>query len=177
MAVPVPSTFYAGQRWRAADVNTEIRANLNWTLAGKTCRAKRTTAQSISDDGNYHSILFNTEDFDILAWHNNSTFPNLIVPNLPGYYAITGSVDFEPRAAHLRAHIRVKSYSTVFDAAAVGAPGNASYNTALSLSTVVYLNGVDNYAELVVYQKSTGASLSTSVDYVTPTLCVTWIGS
>ena len=41
MAVPSMSTFYAGQRLRAADMNTQVRDAVNWAISAKTCRAVR----------------------------------------------------------------------------------------------------------------------------------------
>ena len=34
MAVPSMSTFYAGQRLRAADMNSQVRDAVNWTISG-----------------------------------------------------------------------------------------------------------------------------------------------
>lgn len=179
MAAPVPSTFYAGQRWRAADVNAQIRDNLNWAMAAKVCRVQRAGSQAIASGGDGDAILFTTEDFDPYGWHNNSVYPNLIVPNIAGYYQIHASLEFVANATgHRRAIISAHSFGAgPYWMASTSAVGHASIRPMLAVSTVVYLNGSDDYVQLIAYQDS-GSNLNTSVaDGLTTSLCVALIGT
>ena len=178
MAAPVPSTFYAGQRWRAADVNTEIRDNLNWAMDAKVCRVQRAGSQAIGTGAN-EAILFTTEDFDPLGWHTGTGYTNLIVPDIAGYYQVHGCTSFVANATGVRrAIISAESFGTgPYNMAGVSEIGNATYRPLLSVSTIVYLNGTTDYVQLMVYQNS-GADLNTSVaDGVTTSLCVSLLGT
>lgn len=179
MAAPVPSTFYAGQRWRAADVNAEIRDNLSWAMAAKVCRVQRSGSQAIASGGAGDAILFTTEDFDPMGWHNSSVYPNLIVPDIAGYYQIHASLEFVANATgHRRAIISAHSFGAgPYWMASASAVGHASIRPMLAVSTIVYLNGTDDYVQLIAYQDS-GSDLNTSVaDGVTTSLCVSLIGT
>lgn len=177
MAVPSMSTFYAGQRLRAADMNSQVRDAVNWTISGKTCRAVRNGSQSIPNN-TVTAIQFNTEDFDPLAWHDNVTLPNIVVPNMAGYYQVDAGMEFVNAAGGNReAFIRAKSFGGgPFLFAGSSQLGNATYRSRLSVSTVVYQNGSTDYVELVVFQDS-GAALNTSVTSFNSYLCVTFIGT
>lgn len=178
MAAPVPSTFYAGQRWRAADVNAEIRDNLSWALAGKVCRVQRPSSQAIATGG--EAVLFPSEDFDPMGWHNGSTFTNLIVPDIEGYYQVHACTSFVASASGTirRAIIQAKSYNSgPYDMAGASALPHASVRPLLSVSTIVYLNGTTDYVQLFAYQ-DTGSNLNTSVaDGTTTSLCVSLLGT
>ncbi len=178
MAVPVPATFYAGQRLRAADVNAQVRDNLNWTISAKTCRAVRNGAYSVGNAA-WTAIPLNTEDFDLLAWHDGAgAFPNIIVPNLTGYYQVEGSLGFVANGAGVRrAAIRARTFNAgPYVMASASAPADAANSTTLSVSTVVYCNGSTDYVELLAWQNS-GAALNTSVAEFNTSLCATFIGT
>lgn len=179
MAVPVPATFYAGQRLRAADVNAQVRDNLNWAISAKTCRAIRNGSYSVPNNS-WTAIPLNTEDFDLLAWHDGAgAFPNIVVPNLTGYYQVDGSLAFLNSAGggFRRAAIRARTFNAgPYVMAGASAPGDATYYSNLSVSTVVYMNGSTDYVELLAWQNS-GAALSTTIAEFNTSLCVTFIGT
>lgn len=179
MAAPVPATFYAGQRWRAADVNAQIRDNLNWAIAAKTCRAIRSGSQAITTGGGGDAVLFTNEDFDPLGWHSSSVYPNIIVPDIAGYYHVDACLEFVANATgHRRAIISAKTFGAgPFSMAATSAVGHATIRPMLSVSTVVYMNGSTDYVQLIAYQDS-GGDLNTSVaDGFVTSLCVSLIGT
>lgn len=182
MAAPVPATFYAGQRWRAADVNSQIRDNLSWAIAGKTCRAVRDGASSIPNGlATLTAIPFNTEDFDPLGWHPTTGLTNIILPDIEGYYAVSGNVEFVANATGVRkSYIRARTYNAgpylMASQTAPAVGGGANDQTSLSVSTTVYLNGSTDYVELVVSQNS-GAALSTTVTNFNTSLSLTLIGT
>lgn len=178
MAAPVPATFYAGQRWRAADVNEQIRDNLSWAMAGKVCRLQRPSSQAIATGG--AAVQFPNEDFDPMGWHNQSTYTNLVVPDVEGYYQVHACTSFVASSSGTvrRAIIQAKTYDAgPYDMAATSALPHASIRPLLAVSTIVYQNGVDDYIQLFVYQ-DTGSDLNTSVaDGVTTSLCVSLLGT
>lgn len=179
MAAPSMATFYAGQRLRAADMNAQVRDAVNWTIAGKTCRAIRTGSQSISN-AFYTGVNLTSEDFDPMGWHDSAgAFPNIIVPNIPGYYQVEGSVEFVAVAGGVRqAYINARTFGAgPFRMAGCSDGGSASYPSFLSVSTVVYMNGSTDYVELLLWQNS-GAALNTSVaSGFNTSLCCTLIGT
>ena len=178
MAVPSMSTFYAGQRLRAADMNSQVRDAVNWAISAKVCRVQRPSSQTIATGG--EAIQFPSEDFDPLAWHNGSTLTNLIVPNIEGYYQVHACTSFVASASGTirRAIIQAKSYNSgPYDMAGASALPHASVRPLLSVSTIVYLNGTTDYVQLFAYQ-DTGSNLNTSVaDGTTTSLCVSLLGT
>ena len=176
------STFYAGQRLRAADMNTQVRDAVNWAISAKTCRAVRNGAYSIpTGTGTFTSLPMNTEDFDVLAWHDGAgAFPSIVVPNLTGYFQVDASASFvaDARGTYRAAFLRGKSFGAgPFLFASDTAQPTAAAPTALSVSTVMYMNGSTDYVELVL-QHDAGAAISTTVTGVpNSSLCVTFIGT
>ena len=47
MAIPTMNTFAAGQRWRAADVNSQVRDAVTFAFTAKSCRATSAAATSM----------------------------------------------------------------------------------------------------------------------------------
>ena len=184
MAVPSMSTFYAGQRLRAADMNSQVRDAVNWTISGKTCRAVRTGSQSISAN-TWTAINLDNEDFDPYSWHDGvGAFPSIVLPSFPGYYHVSASVAFVADASGVReAAIRCRSHNAgpfVFaGATAPGYTGGTNPSTKLSVSTTVYMNGSTDYAELIVWHNSSTNPLNTTVtgSACYSSLSVTFIGT
>ena len=177
MAVPSMSTFYAGQRLRAADMNSQVRDAVNWAFAGKVCRVQRPSSQTIATGG--EAIQFPIEDFDPLAWHNGSTLTNLIAPDIAGYYQVHGCSSFVGSSAGTirRLVIQAKSYNSGPYDMATTSHLPSTTRLLMSVSTIVYLNGTTDYVQLFAYQ-DTGSSLSTSVaDGTTTSLCVSLLGT
>ena len=176
VAVPTLNTYYAGQRWRAADVNSQIRAAQTWGFAAKVCKVQRTTTQSINDS-TVTAISFNLDVFDIGAWHDNSTNPERITPDLPGYYQVNGNAGFTSSALGTRRlYIMTQNGATLH--AQSGIPGYVATGHVLPIcvSALIYLDGATD-VQLGVYQNSGGA-LTTSVTGIGPsTLSVQWVGT
>lgn len=158
--VPNLATYYAGARWRAADVNTFGTA-VNFANKTYACRVYNGSTQSIATGGGGDLLTFGSEYSDAYGWHD-AGLPERITPAYPGWYHIVGNVSFATNATGLRLlTIQVNSPGAA-NVTAAQAPATASCPVSLNVSTVVYLNGTTDYVTMLAYQNS-GAALNTSI--------------
>ena len=86
----VSTTFAAGQRLRAIDVN-ETNAAVNFANTARVCCVYNGAAQTLST-GTPTTFLFPSETSDDYSFHSTSVNTGRITPTLEGWYVVTGSV-------------------------------------------------------------------------------------
>lgn len=172
MAAPVMSTFYAGQRLRAADMNSQVRDGVDWAIEGKCCKAKRTTNQTIANT-TLTAMVFDDDQFDSLGWHGANS--SLITPTYPGYYRIDACVDWVFNGNGIR-DIYIFGASTVIGFAAfMPDMSGGGTHTPCNVSTLVKLDGSTSVS-CWVWQNS-GAGLATDVSIIQSSLSVQFVGT
>ncbi len=174
MAIPTMNTFAAGQRWRAADVNSQVRDAVTFAFTAKSCRATSAAATSIANT-TWTSLTFTSESFDTDGWHSTSTNTDRITPNLPGIYRVEVSAAFAVNATGMRGLRIMKNGSTEVG----GVQRAASPAGTMSLmyaATTINANGSTDYFVAQAYQGSGGA-LALETSATATTFIVTWIGA
>ena len=174
MAIPTMETFAAGQRWRADDVNSQVRDAVTFAFTAKSCRATSAAATSISDS-TWTSLTFNNESFDTDGWHSTSTNTDRITPNLPGIYRVEVNAGFAANPTGMRGLRILKNGSTdISDVQRSASPaGTASL---MYVATTINMNGSTDYLTAQVWQSST-APLALTTSASSTTFIVTWIGA
>lgn len=174
MALPTLATFYAGQRWRAADVNSQIRDAATFAYTAKSCRATSAGTPSIPD-ATWTALTLGSESFDTDGWHSTSSNTDRITPTLAGIYRVEIQVAFEPDPAGMRGVRILKNGSTKVGGVQLPA-SPAGTMTLLYAATTMNANGTTDYFSTECYQTS-GAGLDLETSETATTFTVTWIGA
>ncbi len=174
MAIPTMNTFTAGQRWRAADVNSQIRDAVTFAFTAKSCRATSAAATSIAN-GTWTGLTFTSESFDTDNWHSTSTNTDRITPTLAGIYRVEIQVAFAPSATGMRGVRIFKNGSTKIGGVQLPA-SPAGVMTLLYAATTMNMNGTTDYFSTEVRQTS-GGNLALETTETATTFTVTWIGA
>lgn len=179
MAWTTPKDWTDGAALTAAEMNEQIRDNLQWikdllTLYSMTSavtaksikpalagvRVYRGSDQSIPDSA-FTNLLFGTEKYDTASsvastYHSNSSNTDrLTVPSgLAGYYRIAANISWAVSATGTR-RMRIQ-HSTDGVIAADSRPGLTGINTQMSLATEWYFAAGD-YCYVEVWQNTGGA--------------------
>ena len=174
MAIPTMNTFTAGQRWRAADVNSQIRDAVTFAFTAKSCRATSAAATSIAT-ATWTPLTFTSESFDTDNWHSTSTNTDRITPTLAGIYRVEIQVGFAPSATGMRGVRITKNGSTNIGGVQQSA-SPAGVMTLLYAATTMNMNGSTDYFSTEVRQTS-GGNLALETSETATTFTVTWIGA
>lgn len=120
-----------------------------------TFRAYQSASQSIPNI-TWTKLTFNTKDFDTGGYWD--TVNNRFLPLVSGYYSITLCGEHSATAGGMCIDLR-KTGTRI----TVGAiPFVTGIGTAMTISTVIYLNGSTDYIEAYMYQTSGGAANTSS---------------
>lgn len=151
-----------------------VIADLNALANPAACRAKRTTAQTITTGGSGTAIQFNAaDDYDTHSMHDTvTTNTRVTVPTgWGGLYALKAGVGFDSNATGTRAaFIRLNGSGRI---AEIDVGANGSDVTYMNLGTDYKLVAGD-YAELIVYH-TRGSDLTTST-LTAAFLSLRWVG-
>ena len=100
MTWTTPRTWATGDEITATRLNEQLRDNMLELRSSRTARVRRLTAQSIPDSADpcATAIGFTSEDFDVPAWHSNTTNNTRITPDVAGVYLVTANVEFAANA-------------------------------------------------------------------------------
>lgn len=171
LPVPVPSyevpgSFITGALWNA---NSN---GLTFLLTRPAFFGYQSTVQSIASNASV-AINLDTESIDSYGGHSTSSSNSRYVAQLPGWYWVQGTVNFNANTTAGRCAFIMKNGSTV--PGAFGAAAGATPYTAVSASCFVYLNGLGDYVELWGYQNCGSALSTSSVNGQTSSLSALWI--
>lgn len=107
-----------------------------------------------------------TEAFDTLAWHNASTNPERITPNVAGLYRVTNVATYAANTANYR-----RAVINLNGALVTGSATLAVYAPATTAVAMVVCNGTTDYITCANYQDSAATLTVTSrvaVEFVRP---------
>lgn len=91
--VPSASTYSAGQRWRASDVNQITNTDKSFWLAPPYAHVYQSTATSLTNAA-WTTIGFNAETADNDGMHDNTTNNSRLTIQTAGLYLVVGQVAF-----------------------------------------------------------------------------------
>lgn len=95
-----------------------------------------------------------TETLDIFEWHDPTTNPTRLVPNVPGVYQVVVIGAFAVNSTGQR-YFRVKKNGAAVSGATLPI-ATPSFSGEGTLVTEIYLNGTTDYVEVAVFQSSGG---------------------
>ena len=124
------------------------------TVTFSGCRAKKTTAQSLTTNVVTAINFTDPEDFDTDNYHDLVTNPSRFTAPSAGKYRITAAVNFAANATNQRLILLRVNGATFQTEVAVGASGDSS--TALHVADLLDL-AAGGYVELCARQRSGGA--------------------
>lgn len=136
----------------------------------------RSTAQSIAT-GVHTSVIYDSENFDLLGGHSTSVNPERYTPPVPGNYYYTTGVVFDLNGTGVRALRVDKNAAVTFGPEQLTQPA-ASFRTALLAQAFASMNGTTDYITSVVFQSS-GSTVNLLADadiHYRPTLLVVYAG-
>lgn len=126
---------------------------------------RKNTAQNIDADS-ATKVLIDTIDRDTEGVVDMTN--SRIIPNLPGYYVVMGSVCAGSEPSDLRINARIYKNGVSASDGATGIQDEFGFVSS-STSDLIYMNGTDDYLELWVHNNSSSASaLAYSIE---PTGC------
>jgi hypothetical protein len=154
-----------GGKWYTSDINTLITLTLNRPLV----RLQQQSTQSIPSLTDT-AITFGvgSEDIDTHGFHDTSSNTSRIIPNVAGYYQLTGNVWWGNDADLKSYHAAIAKNGSVVARNRVLLSNNASFVTdatsrSHSAFAILSANGTTDYFELMGQQQQiAAASLSTN---------------
>lgn len=159
--IPVFRTWVAGEIVTAAFLNANVRDAGNFFLSWPVAELRQTVAQSIANGGTGAALLFDVEDIDTDNGHSTVTNTSRYTGQTAGRFQLSG-------ASHLAANVTGRrgcwwrlNAADVAASMSLG-PASAAFDMAsVSRVRTIVLNGSTDYVELVAYQESGGALLTT----------------
>jgi len=159
MAWTSPRTWVAGETVTAAQLNEQIRDNLDFLHSKDHASAYDSTNQSLTDS-TYENITFDSEHFDSNSMHNTSSTTSRIKCNSDGLYLAVFKVTFDTNTTGIRrVQLRENAAGSSAGGTARGVwngPALSGENTIVAGSRLVRLVDTD-YVEIFAYQNSGGA--------------------
>lgn len=152
----------AGNKTYASDVNAAQSASSAKPLVHLVAQS----GQSLSD-ATTTAITFGSgsEEIDTHGFHDTSSNTSRITPTVAGYYRFYGAVFFPGATdySNMQCWIRKNGTTSLYPAAR---RENLASNQAISLlcSSVAFMNGTTDYAELMALQDNTGSASRTTTN-------------
>ena len=178
MAWTAPSTWVAGAILTAAQLNQQLRDNMNFLAIPNMARARSTTTTGIPT-GVATVIPFAAADsYDTAAMHSTTVNNSRVITNLIGVYSITGQFYLEGNSGGTQRLIII--YKNGAEVQSVGIPPPASPGARLNITILDYASAATDYYELAAYhdRPSTGLNLTaTGAGGETASLAVTYMGA
>jgi hypothetical protein len=152
----VPDANFTAARTDAAQTFTGAQTFTNGILMGATAApafsAYGASAQSINNN-TLAKLIFDTEEFD-----TNNNFDTALYgffPTVAGYYQVNSCISWGTSATGV-VQIHLYKNGSLYKRG-VGMALNAVTGCNISVSSVLYLDGVSDYVEVYCYQDSGGA--------------------
>ena len=178
MAWTAPSTWVAGAVLTAAELNEQLRDNMNFLAIPNMARARSTTTTGIPT-GVATVIPFAAADsYDTAAMHSTTVNNSRVTVNLIGVYSITGQFYLEGNSGGTQRLIII--YKNGAEVQSVGIPPPASPGARLNITMLDYASAATDYYELAAYhdRPTSGLNLTAfGAGGETASLAVTYMGA
>jgi hypothetical protein len=159
LAIPTPYQWQVGDTGNAALLNAQIYNGLTYLLNPPIATLAQTSVQALTSSV-VTALTWPTPTVDTYSGWASGT-PTRYTPQVQGYYLCVGNVGFAANATGARdAQICKNGTGTVINEVAVGNAG--TFNSIVSVTSLVFCNGSSDYLELYADQNS-GSSLNTVV--------------
>ena len=155
MTWTAPRTWAFGNDVDAADLNEQIRDNLNELRSTPWCRSYlATTAQSLTKNATT-VINLNAESFDSPGWHSTTSNTSRITPDKPGLYMIHGQalIDFvNTNTTHYGVGVLLLKNGAELAGFGRGLYFSRLYDSCLTSCAIAPANGTSDHFELAVFR-------------------------
>lgn len=168
MAFTTPITWTTNQLVSAANLNEQVRDNMNAVWLAAAVRVYHNAAQSLTTAA-LTTLAFNSERFDQAAGvastqHDVITNSSRLTCRVTGVYQISACIQFAANATGIRQLNIQLGGTTVIAAEIVPAAGTGP--TIVSVSTLYSLTATTDYVEVIASQTSGGnLNVDTSANY------------
>ena len=142
----------AGEVVSVETMNFVIQRQVNRPVCRLVLPSNRSLVTGTPTNLNFDS---GSEIMDDLNWHDMSTNPSRVTPNIPGRFLVIASGSFATSGTGER-RLSINKNGTTFGAYDAQ-PGRAGGQTYCHVSDVVEANGTTDYFEVNVFQNSGGA--------------------
>lgn len=168
-------TWSVGEILTAGNFNQWIRDNFAFLGENRPrARLRRSTNQSIADDGSPHAITFDTEQVDVGNTHSTSANTSRLVIPTAGFVIVGFAGEFDPNAAGFRQlDLRVNGSSSTIAQDRDETP--SSIHTCRLANTTGYQAAANDYFEVYATQTSGGALNMLSTANYSPVLWAIWL--
>jgi hypothetical protein len=155
-----------------ASWGNSVKAAVDYLANPLSCRAKRTTTQSVPNT-TATPIQLTGEDWDTGALHDNATLNTRVILKAVGLWRIEAGVMFASGAAGARdAWLLLNNLTRIDEVACTAAAADL---VSFSLATTVKATAITDYVELVTFQASGGA-VNVVATLLSPYISATWVG-
>lgn len=167
MAFTTPITWTINQLVSVANMNEQVRDNMNAVWQAAAVRITHSANQSIADSA-LTALAFNTERFDQAAgaastMHDPITNNTRLTCRISGVYMIGANIDWSSlsTAGYRQLSLRVTGTTTIAhtQTTAVG----SAIDTTQNINALYSLTSGTDYVEVMVYQNS-GAALGVQLN-------------
>ena len=179
MAWTAPSTWVAGAILTAAQLNEQLRDNMNFLAVPNMCRARSTTATGIPTSVATVVPLAAADSYDTAAMHSPTVNNSRVTVNLIGVYSITGELYIEGFNSGSQRIIIIYKNGAEIQSVTVPPPG--AFISRLNITILDYASSATDYYEMYAYHdRAAGVGLNLSATGAggeTASLAVTYMGA
>lgn len=172
-----PRTWALADDVDAADLNEQIRDNLNALRSAYWCRVYLNTNTTLPQSTTT-TISFAAESSDTQGWHSTTTNPSRVTPDMPGTYLIHGCLKLLNTSGN--ALYGGQELLLLRNGAAIASFGRYLVNDGgfFTASTVTPANGTTDYFGLAMWRNAGGGNnLSAVAGEFNTWLSVTFLGA
>ena len=153
MTWTAPSTWVAGAILTAAQLNQQLRDNMNFLAIPNMARARSTTATSIPNATATVIPFAAADSYDTANMHSTTVNNSRVTVGLVGVYSITGQLYLTANGTGQRVIIIFKN-GVELQTATVPAVSGA-FTIRMNMTALDYASAITDYYELGIYQDST----------------------
>jgi len=177
MAWTAPSTWVAGAVLTAAQLNQQLRDNMNFLAIPNMCRARSTTATTIPNATATIIPFAAADSYDTAAMHSTTVNNSRVTVGLVGVYSITGLIYLTANGTGQRIIVVYKNGAELESIQIPAVSG--AFTCRIGITTLNYASAITDYYEIGLFQDSTTSLLLSGVGPggETAALAVTYMGA
>jgi hypothetical protein len=174
VAVPSQTTFVAGNKLTAAQLNTNVRDAVNFLLAPPAVALSNSAAQLIPTS-TFTVVTLDSETLDNDNMHSTVSNTGRITAVTPGFYQVSGNIEWASNATGAR-YLRLRKNTTPVNSNAI-ASGSASGSTPMNVSAMIQL-AVGDFVDMDCFQASGGnLNIGASLGNGSVSMTAVWVHS
>ncbi len=175
--LPSFRTWVTGEVVTAAEMNSNIRDSGNFFLSWPVFEGRQTVGQSVANGNATVGLVLDTEDVDTDNMHSTVTNPSRVTPATAGRYQHSGGVGWVANATGRKGCWWRLNGADITGSETIGPSSAAGTTVVCARAKTTFFNGTTDYLELLPYQESGSALLTSVATFEQSTVSVRMVGT